>query len=83
MIVAFLFWGFNILMGTWAISYWASLGQLFSESQSAAEQAGAAIGSMMGTGMLLSIWLFGAIILGLMMLFTRGKKVITSYGDND
>lgn len=43
---------------------------------SEAEQAGTAIGATIGTGLVLSIWAAGALILGLLTLFTKGKKVI-------
>lgn len=42
-----------------------------------AEQAGAAIGTALGIGMVLTIWVFGAIIFGLLSFMTRGAKVIT------
>jgi len=49
----------------------------FSEkAASEAERAGAAIGTVVGLGMILSIWCFGAVILGLMVIFTRGQKTI-------
>ncbi|WP_156453336.1 hypothetical protein [Polycladidibacter hongkongensis] len=48
-----------------------------SSIQSDAESAGLAIGGTIGSGMLLTFWVLGDIILGLFVLFTRGKKVIT------
>jgi hypothetical protein len=41
-----------------------------------AEQAGAAIGTALGTGMLMMLWLMGDIIIGTFVLFTRRKKII-------
>ena len=35
---------------------------------------GAAIGGTIGTGMLMGVWIFGDIILGMFVLFTRPKE---------
>ncbi|WP_105436505.1 hypothetical protein [Neorhizobium tomejilense] len=40
---------------------------------SGAEQAGAAIGTGLGVMMVITIWVIGAIILGMFVLFTRPK----------
>jgi hypothetical protein len=77
-IVAIVFWGFNIFMAAWVATYWGLLGTSYESAGDAAAQAGTAIGGAIGTGMLFSLWFFGAVILGIMMLFTRGKKVIIS-----
>lgn len=42
-------------------------------TMSEAEQAGHAIGSGLGLTMLLGVWLAGAVILGLFVIFTRPK----------
>lgn len=55
-------------------SYWGTVSELISTSSSEAEQAAAAIGATLGTGMLLSIWVSGDIILGLFVLFTRPSR---------
>lgn len=55
-----------------------SAGEIMNNSASVAEKAGAAIGATLGTGMVLTFWVMGTVILGLMMLFTRGKKVIVT-----
>jgi hypothetical protein len=63
---------FNILM---AYSLFAGVGAA-TEGMGAmneAEQAGAAIGSGLGAMMLIVVWVFGDIILGLFVLFTRAK----------
>ena len=77
-VVAILFWGFNIMM---AVGLWGGMqgaGEVLTNAQSDAERAGAAIGTTMGVGVILFIWVLGVIILGMMMLFTRGKKVIVT-----
>lgn len=65
---------FNIFMLLWLFSYWGSLSEMNVASD--AERAGAAIGGTIGSGMILTVWVFGDIILGLFVLFTRGRKTI-------
>ena len=64
---------FNCLMAFWLFSYFVEIGSMVDASMSEAEQAGAAIGGTIGTGMLLSVWGFGDLILGILVLFTRAK----------
>lgn len=64
---------FNLLMLTWALSYCAAIGDLSSVDASDAELAGAAVGGMIGSGFLMTIWALGAIILGALAYFTKGK----------
>jgi hypothetical protein len=61
-------------MVAWLFSYWGSVGNIVEGASSGAEQAGATIGATIGTGMLFSIWVFGDIILGLFVLFSRPKS---------
>ncbi len=61
-------------MVIWLFSYFAEIGELIGNTQSEAEQAGAAIGATLGTGMLLGFWVVGDIILGLLVLLTRPSK---------
>jgi NADH:ubiquinone oxidoreductase subunit 6 (subunit J) len=72
----FLFIAFNLLMLLWLITYWVSAGNLMSEMQSEAERAGGAVGATLATGMLLFFWVAGALILGLITLFTRGQRTL-------
>ncbi|EKO3534171.1 hypothetical protein K1L80_000730 [Vibrio fluvialis] len=65
---------FNILMLLWLVSYWGSIGEMTDTITSDAEKAGAAIGGTIGTGLLLGLWVFGDIILGLFVMFTRPKS---------
>lgn len=44
--------------------------------QGSAEQAGAAIGTVLGTGMIMMVWVMGDIIIGMFVLFTKRKKII-------
>ncbi|MGE4350590.1 MAG: zinc ribbon domain-containing protein [Bdellovibrionales bacterium] len=68
----FLFIVFNILMLLWLGSYWKDIGGMVGNGSSA-QQAGAAIGATLGTGVLVTFWGFGDIVLGLLVLFTRPK----------
>ena len=71
-----LFWGFNAVM---AVSFFGGLSgnsAQYATLASDAERAGYAIGTAIGAGMILTIWVMGAIILGLFVLLTRGSKVI-------
>lgn len=71
-LVKFAFIAFNVLMPIWIM---AGLGGA-SEYQAASEaqRAGHAVGTGIGVMILLSIWVFGDIILGLFVLFTRPKS---------
>jgi hypothetical protein len=75
-IVKWLFIGFNVLMLIWVISAVAFTGHAVDTAHNEAEQAGAAVGGTIAIWFQLTIWVFGDIILGLGVLFTRGKKVI-------
>jgi len=72
-LAVFLFWGFNLLMVLWI---WSGT-QAAVEHQSAlsgAEAVGGAIGTGIGVTILVFIWVFGAIIFGLMALLTRPRS---------
>lgn len=69
-------WGFilfNIMMAVWLFSYWGSISEMVTDTTNEYEQAGAAIGATMGTGMLFGLWALGDIILGALVLFTRPR----------
>ena len=74
-IVAILFWAFNAFMLFAVIMGISSTTDQMDSAITDAERAGTAIGATLGLGMILSVWFFGAVILGIMMLFTRGKKI--------
>ncbi|MDI6837463.1 MAG: hypothetical protein QMD99_17360 [Rhizobiaceae bacterium] len=69
-----LFIGFNLLMIAWLVNYWSILSDVSSASE--AEFVGRAIGGTIGSGMLITLWALGDIILGSFVLLTRGRKVI-------
>lgn len=72
-LVKWSFIGFNILMAIWLVSGMGAATQGM-ETMSAAEKTGAAIGTGIGAALILGIWVFGDIILGLFVLLTRPKS---------
>jgi hypothetical protein len=77
-IVKFLFIAFNILMIVWLGSYWANLGNTLNGAADDAYKAGAAIGGSIGSVMIFVVWALGDIVLGIGVMVTRGKKIITT-----
>lgn len=73
-IVKYTFILFNVFMAWWLIAGVGGASEQVSEASSEAAKAGAAIGTGLGAFMVMTIWVFGDIILGLFMLFTRPKK---------
>jgi len=67
------FWLFNLLMILWI---WAAVkgSSETMQSMSGSEQVGAQIGTGIGITMLVVIWVFGDVILGLMALLTRPRS---------
>jgi hypothetical protein len=71
------FWAFNLIMLAWVASYWGILSGVHVDSAHPhATQVGMAIGGTIGTGVIMVFWMMGAVILGLLVLFTRGRKTI-------
>lgn len=64
---------FNILMAFWLVGGMGSATEGM-EAMSEAEKTGAAIGTGIGAAMIMTLWVFGDIILGLFVLFTRPKS---------
>ena len=73
-LVKWSFIGFNVLMLIWMISGVDGSSHAVQSASSNAEKVGAEIGTGIGVMLLLMIWVFGDIILGLMVLFTKPKK---------
>lgn len=70
------FWLFNAAMAFSLFAGLSGTAERAASLTSEAEQAGYAVGTALGVGMILSVWAAGALILGLFVLFTRGRKVI-------
>ena len=75
-VVKWTFIGFNILMLAWFIGGMGAASDVVGTAASDAEQAGAAIGTTLAAGMLLTLWAIGDVILGIFVLLTRGEKTI-------
>jgi hypothetical protein len=73
-LVKWAFVGFNLLMLLWLVSYLTSVSGIATHSH--AELIGRDIGATIGVSMILTLWTMGDIILGLIVLLTRGDKVI-------
>jgi hypothetical protein len=69
-----IFFGFNLLMFFWLWKYWELL-STGDQPTSDAGRAGAVIGTALGTGAILFVWLVGAVVTGLFAILTRGKRV--------
>lgn len=67
---------FNILMLIWFVGGMIGAGQVVVDASSEAEKAGATIGTVLGAGFILFVWLVGAVVLGLFAMLTRGKRTI-------
>ena len=73
-LVKYSFIGFNILMLIWMITGMGASAEAIDSAKTEAERMGAEIGTGLGAMMILTIWVIGDIILGLMTLLTRPKK---------
>ncbi len=69
-----LFIVFNVLMLFWFVS--GLIGVSAIRPASDAERAGYAIGATIGFSMLFALWTFGALLLGIFALLTRGELVV-------
>lgn len=67
------FIGFNLLMALWMWGGMKAASTAIDTSASGAEQAGAAIGTGIGAALIIAVWVAGAVILGLFVMFTRPK----------
>lgn len=78
-LIKWVFIAFNILMVVWLFSAMSSVSQMTSNSDAA--RAGHAIGATIGFSMLLGIWMMGDIVLGVLVLLTRGNKIIVEQSE--
>jgi hypothetical protein len=73
-IIKYTFIGFNLLMIWWFVAGMGVGAETVNAASSEAEQAGAAIGTGLGAMMIIFIWAMGAVVLGLLTMFTRPSK---------
>lgn len=69
-----LFIVFNLIMLAWLIT--GTNAASSTAAVGSAQEVGRTIGTAIGAGLIMFIWLFGAVILGLFTLMTRGRKTI-------
>src|SRR4051812_45616332 len=74
-LIKWIFIGFNIAMIIWIVGGLSAASKI--EVHSASEHVGRVIGSAIGFASLLMLWAIGDIILGILVLFSRGDKIIT------
>jgi len=80
-LIKLIFIGFNVLMLIVMLFSCSSMGDTVNSAAAGSDypdaaRAGATIGAGLAAGALLFIWLAGAVILGLFVLFTRRKKIV-------
>ena len=73
-LVAAVFWLFNLVMAALVVVPWLVVAG--DPPEAAAQVAGGFLAASWWTTAALSIWFIGAVILGIMMLVTRGKKIV-------
>lgn len=73
-IFAGLFWLWNALMAAVVVSAMFAAGEAGKQIVNEAEFAGHTVGSTLGVGFLLFIWVAGAVIFGLLMWASRGRR---------
>ena len=73
-LIKWTFVAFNILMAVWIVGGLYSVSKI--PTYSVAQQIGSGVGAAIGVTMLLILWALGDLILGILVLVTRGNKVI-------
>jgi hypothetical protein len=64
-------------MFAWVATYWGILSSVHVDTpHPGTAKVGMAIGGTIGTGVIMVFWAMGAFILGMLVLFTRGRKTI-------
>ena len=62
---------FNLTMLFWLFNYFVRIGDI----APGRDNAGAEIGAVIGTGMILGVWALGAIVLGIATALSRGEII--------
>jgi len=75
--VKWVFIGWNVLMLVWMVTGIGAASNATAGAVNEAERAGAAIGTGIGFMFILMLWALGDVVLGLFVLFTRRKKLVT------
>jgi len=80
-LIKWAFIAFNLLMAVWVVGGLHAVSKI--QTHSAAEQIGTGIGATIGVTALLVVWALGDLILGILVLVTRGDKVIIEEAISD
>ncbi len=75
-VVAILFYGFNVVMILMMVLTWVGVGNVVESNYDNTSAAAVGIVGFLSTVAFFWFWLFGSVALGIMMLFTRGNKMI-------
>lgn len=78
-----LFWGWQLLMIVWFLTYTVDVAPLVEGAQSDAARAGASIGIAFSWGLILFFWVGGTVILGLFVLMTRRTRMLVPVDKED
>lgn len=70
------FWAWQALMLVWFLSFSGEAGELARQAGSDWERAGAGVGTAIGWGVILFVWVGGSVIFGLMALLTRPTRML-------
>ena len=73
-LIKWAFVGFNVFMAVWIVGGLYSVSKI--PTHSVAQQIGSGVGVAIGVTMLLILWALGDLILGILVLVTRGNKVV-------
>jgi hypothetical protein len=73
-LIKWAFIAFNVLMAVWIVGGLHSVSKI--QAHSAAEQIGTGIGATIGITVILVLWALGDLILGILVLVSRGDKVV-------
>lgn len=78
------FWGWQVLMAMWSMKYSSAASPHLNNAlrHHDAYSTGAIIGAGLSVAMIAFFWLAGSVIIGLLVLFTRGTKMLVPMDDD-
>lgn len=65
---------FNFVMAVFLALFWSSMSE--APAATGAETAAVVLGGAIGTSMVLWFWVLGDIVLGMLVFFTRGRRIL-------
>lgn len=68
-----LFWGWTLVMGAMFVIAFMAGGRTPAETE--AEKVGSGLGILLASSVVFWIWALGALVLGIFVLATRGRKI--------